>query len=53
MLVAVPADIADGGSMLLENFMHVLGELFPALFGERRNGDTDQAAVVGGIQAEV
>src|SRR5437764_6477355 len=51
VLVAVPADVADGGSMLLQDSMDVFGELFPALFGERRNWDTNQTAVVGGIQA--
>src|SRR5437870_10090298 len=53
VLVAVPADVADGGSMLLQDSMDVFGELFPALFGERRNWDTNQTAVVGGIQAQV
>src|SRR2546425_6347901 len=53
MFVAVPADVADGGSMLLENFMHMLGELFPPLFRERWNWDANQAAVVGRVQTEV
>src|SRR5207249_5599453 len=53
VLVAVPADVADGGSMLLQDSMDVFGKLFPAFFGERRNWDTNQTAVVGGIQAQV
>src|SRR5207247_8769757 len=51
VIVAVLADVADGGSMLLQDSMDVFGELFPALFGSRRNWDTNQTAVVGGIQA--
>src|SRR5262245_29239303 len=53
VLVAVPADIADGGPMLLQDLMYVFGKLFPALFGERRNWDTNQTAVVGGVQTQV
>src|SRR5262249_34699320 len=48
-LVAVPADVAHRHAMILGYSMKLLDQLLAALFGQRRNRDADDLAVVGGI----
>src|SRR5688572_21266682 len=53
MLVAVAADVTDGGSMLFEDFVDVPGEHLTTLFSQRRNWNSNEAAIVGGVQSKI
>src|SRR5262249_1776461 len=46
-------NVAHGSSMLFENFVNVLRELFAAFFSESGNGNSDQSPIVGWIQAQI
>jgi len=51
--VAVAADVADGGAVLLEVAVDVLADLSAALLGHGRDGDAENLAVGDGIEAEI
>ena len=51
--IAVTADVTYSRAVILKNLVDVLGELFPAIFGERWNRNSDQPAVVRGVQSEI
>ena len=53
MFVGVAADVAQGDAALFGDVAEFLGEFAAAVFGERRNGDADDFAVVGRIEAEI
>src|SRR5262245_42641605 len=53
MLVAITADIANGGTVFLQNLVNMLRELLAAFLGQSRNGVSDDASIVGWIEAKV
>jgi len=52
-VVAVAADVADGGAVIFEDAVEVLDDFLAAILGHGRDGDADDLAVVVGIEAEV
>src|SRR5262249_20533985 len=53
MLVAITADIANGGAVLLQNLVDVFRELLAAFLGQSGNGNSDDAAVVRWIESQI
>ena len=49
----VAADVADRDAAVLGEVAHHLDELLATLLGELGDGEADQVAVVGGIEADV
>src|ERR1035437_8510714 len=49
-VVAVAADVADGGAMLLELAVDVLAGIAAALLGHGGDGDAEDLAVGGGVE---
>jgi hypothetical protein len=52
LVVGVAADVADGDLLLLGVLAGELGQLAPALLGQRRDRDADGCAVGDRIQAQ-
>src|SRR4030095_3870453 len=53
MLVTVATNVAHRSSMLFQNFVYVLRELFAAFLCESGNRNSDQTPIVGWIQAQI
>src|ERR1700688_3577378 len=52
-LFNVAAHAANRGAMIFEHLVNVLREILAAIFGERRDRNANDFAVVRGIQAEI
>ena len=52
-VVSVPTYVADGGPVIFKDFVDVFSEVSATLFVQSWDWDTNQAAVIGGIEAEI
>ena len=53
VFVGIAADVAQSDAALFGDMVELLGEFAAAVFGERWNGDADEFAIVGRIEAEI